>query len=137
MKITITTKIQFLGFMMGASKGVIRRLPVDVKLVYDYIPVDMVVNQVLVAAYHVAQKKSGELSIFHCTTSTYNPFKWEVLGDKVNELLTMFPLKSAVWYPHLKLLSSLLLFKISAIFVHFIPAYILDFITRIAGGRPM
>lgn len=40
-------------------------------------------------------------------------------------------------YPHLKFLSSLFLFKISAIFVHFIPAYILDTITRIAGGRPI
>lgn len=40
-------------------------------------------------------------------------------------------------YPHLKFLSSLLMFKISAIFVHFIPAYILDTITKVAGGRPI
>lgn len=37
----------------------------------------------------------------------------------------------------MKFLSSLFLFKISAIFVHFIPAYILDTITKIAGGRPI
>jgi fatty acyl-CoA reductase len=125
------------GFLMGASKGVVRRLPVGTSLIYDYIPVDMVVNQVLATGYHVAQKRSGELSIFHCTSSTYNPFKWCNVVDKTNELLHMYPLKSAVWYPHLKFLSSLMLFKISAIFIHFIPAYILDFITRIAGGRPM
>lgn len=125
------------GFLMGASKGVIRRLPVSTKLVYDYIPVDTVVNQVLVTAYHVAQKRSGELSVFHCTSSTYNPFKWDEVAEKTNELLHMYPLKSAVWYPHLKLLPSLMLFKISALFVHFLPAYILDFVTRIAGGRPM
>lgn len=34
-------------------------------------------------------------------------------------------------------MSSLFLFKISAIFIHFIPAYILDAITRIGGGRPI
>lgn len=34
-------------------------------------------------------------------------------------------------------MSSLFLFKISAIFFHFIPAYILDFVTRLAGGRPI
>lgn len=44
---------------------------------------------------------------------------------------------SAHRYPHLKFLSSLFLFKISAIFVHFIPAYILDTVTRISGGRPI
>lgn len=34
-------------------------------------------------------------------------------------------------------MSSLFLFKISAILFHFIPAYILDTVTRIAGGRPI
>lgn len=40
-------------------------------------------------------------------------------------------------YPHLRFMSSLFLFKISAILFHFIPAYILDGITRLAGGRPI
>ncbi|KAJ6649352.1 putative fatty acyl-CoA reductase [Pseudolycoriella hygida] len=85
------------GFMMGAAKGVVRRLPIGSGLVYDYIPVDIVVNQTLVTGYHIYEKK----------------------------------------YPHLKFMSSLFLFKISAIFVHFIPAYILDTLTRIGGGRPI
>lgn len=42
---------------MGASKGVVRRLPIGIGLVYDYIPVDVVVNQILVTAYHVNEKK--------------------------------------------------------------------------------
>lgn len=91
----------------------------------------------LVSAYHVSQKRSGELSIFHCTTSTCNPFRWDAVAEKTNELLHMYPLKSAVWYPHLKFVSSLFLFKVSAIFVHFLPAYILDFVTRLSGGRPI
>lgn len=122
------------GFLMGAAKGVVRRLPVAVKLVTDYIPIDIVANQVIATAY---QARTGDLSIFHATSSTHNPFKWEMLQDKVNPYLHQYPLKSAVWYPHLKFLSSLWLFKLSAIFVHFIPAYILDFVTRIAGGRPI
>lgn len=34
-------------------------------------------------------------------------------------------------------MSSLFLFKISAIIFHFWPAYILDFVTRLSGGRPI
>lgn len=45
------------GFLMGASKGVVRRLPVGKDLIYDYIPVDIVVNQLLVAAYQAAKLK--------------------------------------------------------------------------------
>lgn len=125
------------GFLMGAAKGVVRRLPIGAGLVYDYIPVDTVVNQILVTGQHVFEKKSRELTIFHCTSSTCRPFRWQNVQHKVNAHLHKYPLKSAVWYPHLKFLSSLFLFKISAIFVHFIPAYILDTITRIAGGRPI
>lgn len=42
---------------MGASKGIVRRLPVNENLVYDYIPVDIVVNQLLVTGYHVSKIK--------------------------------------------------------------------------------
>lgn len=42
---------------MGASKGIIRRLPVGQDLIYDYIPVDVVVNQLIAAAYHIATTK--------------------------------------------------------------------------------
>lgn len=45
------------GFLMGASKGVVRRLPVGTKLIYDYIPVDVVVNEILVVGQHVAEKQ--------------------------------------------------------------------------------
>lgn len=78
-----------------------------------------------------------KLSIFHCTSSTCNPFRWNNVTDKINSYLHKYPLKSAVWYPHLKFVSTLFLFKLSAIFVHFIPAYILDTVTRICGGRPI
>ena len=40
------------GFLMGASKGVVRRLPVPRKIIYDYIPVDIVTNELIVAAFH-------------------------------------------------------------------------------------
>lgn len=79
----------------------------------------------------------GQLTIFHCTTSTCNPFRWELVDKNVNRYLNSFPLMSSVWYPHLKFVSSLLMFRISAIFVHFLPALLLDTVTRLSGGRPI
>lgn len=43
------------GFMMGASKGVVRRLPVALDLVYDYIPVDIVINNLIAAGFYVGK----------------------------------------------------------------------------------
>lgn len=42
---------------MGASKGVVRRLPVGKSTIYDYIPVDVVVNQILVTSWYVHEKR--------------------------------------------------------------------------------
>lgn len=42
------------GFLMGAANGVIRRLPINVDLVYDYIPVDIVVNYMIVTLWNAS-----------------------------------------------------------------------------------
>uniref|UniRef100_A0A069DUT1 Fatty acyl-CoA reductase n=1 Tax=Panstrongylus megistus TaxID=65343 RepID=A0A069DUT1_9HEMI len=125
------------GFLMGAVKGVVRRLPVDPKLVSDYIPVDVVVNGIIVGAWKAAISKPDETPIFHLTSSTYKPFRWNLVACTVDQLLHKYPLKSAVWYPTLKLLPSIFLFKLSAFFFHWIPAYILDTVTMVSGGRPI
>lgn len=125
------------GFLMGASKGIIRRLPVAKDLVYDYIPVDVVVNQLIVAAVYSATTQATKVQVYHCTSSTRKPFRWASVQNQINNYLHKYPLKSAVWYPHLKLLPNVTWFKISAFFVHFLPAIILDGITKLAGGRPI
>ncbi|KAL2715979.1 putative fatty acyl-CoA reductase CG8306 [Vespula squamosa] len=125
------------GFLMGASKGIVRRLPIARSLIYDYIPVDVVVNTLITTAYAVNRDGGNNVKVYHCTSSTSNPFKWEDIEAKITPYLHKYPLKTAVWYPHLKILNSIFLFKISAFFVHMIPAFILDTITRLFGGRPI
>ncbi|KOX67582.1 hypothetical protein WN51_09018 [Melipona quadrifasciata] len=125
------------GFLMGAGKGVIRRLPVAKELIYDYIPVDLVVNNLITAAYAVNCNSQKELKVYHCTSSTRNPFKWITIEPQINSYLHKYPLQNAVWYPYLKLLPSIFIFKLSAIFMHLIPGYILDTVTKLVGGRPV
>ncbi|CAG4949633.1 unnamed protein product [Parnassius apollo] len=124
------------GFLMGAAKGVVRRLPLAKQNIADYIPVDIVVNQLLVAGWHAAKEKSG-LTVYHCSSSTQKPFRWTMLESKVNEMLHKYPLKSAVWYPHLEFVPTLWMFRVSAIFVHFFPAILLDMLLRLMGGKPI
>lgn len=42
------------GFILGASKGVIRRLPINENIIYDYIPVDVVINYMIIALWHAS-----------------------------------------------------------------------------------
>ncbi|XP_050498453.1 putative fatty acyl-CoA reductase CG8306 [Diabrotica virgifera virgifera] len=125
------------GFLMGAAKGVIRRLPVATNLVYDYIPVDIVVNSLIVAGAHAGHTKTSKVEVYHATSSTREPFRWSSVENKITEYLHKYPLKSAVWYPHLKFLPTITWYKVSAFFVHFFPAILLDTVTRLTGGRPI
>lgn len=74
--------------------------------------------------------RSFEITIFHCTSSTCNPFRWKDIQHKVNGFLHQYPLKSAVWYvfyfKHLYLVetnnqtsTSSNLLQVSALEVHF------------------
>lgn len=61
------------GFLMGASKGVVRRLPVGTSLIYDYIPIDVVVNQILVTGYYVNHKRYDFIILNTSETLLKNP----------------------------------------------------------------
>ncbi|CAG2057843.1 unnamed protein product, partial [Timema podura] len=128
------------GFLMGASKGVVRRLPVDKNLIYDYVPIDIVVNMILVSAAMISANEitneRDEVPIFHCTSSVSNPFRWNTVEKKINIYLHLEPLKSAVWYPYLKLVPTLRHFSLSAWIVHMIPAYFLDLFLKMTGAKP-
>lgn len=80
--------------------------------------------------------RSSQVSIYHCTTSVHNPFRWNMLNNGMNAMLRKYPLKSAAWYPSLKILTTLSIFRFSTIFVHFIPGFFLDLLARLTGGRP-
>uniref|UniRef100_A0A2S2Q417 Fatty acyl-CoA reductase n=1 Tax=Sipha flava TaxID=143950 RepID=A0A2S2Q417_9HEMI len=131
------------GFIMGASKGVVRRLPVNQSLIYDYIPVDVVINTIIASTWFSAQFPNnapivdGQTPVFHCTTSTCNPFHWKAVKPVLSNTLHSFPIRGAVWYPNIKFLPNLYMYWISSAIFHFIPGYILDFVTKISGGRPM
>lgn len=52
-------------------------------------------------------------------------------------ILTKHIIALSFRYPNLKLVKSLFLFRLGAILFHFIPAFFLDLVTKLSGGRPM
>lgn len=124
------------GFFMGAANGVVRRLPVDENLIYDYIPVDVVVNYILVAGWDTANQKPQQTPVYHVTSSTCNPFRWNCLSSQMTNILHDYPSAKAIWYPTLKLLPSIQLYKISSYIFHFIPALFFDAMLKVTGQRP-
>jgi alcohol-forming fatty acyl-CoA reductase len=79
----------------------------------------------------------GQTPVFHCTTSTCNPFRWKDISSILSDTLHKYPIYGSVWYPNIKFLPNLFMYWISSAIYHFIPAYILDSITILAGRKPM
>lgn len=58
----------FAGIIAAAGKGVFRTMLCHPDKIADLIPVDMVINIMLVAAWKVAASKSKEIPVYNCCT---------------------------------------------------------------------
>lgn len=65
--------------------------------VVDLIPVDYVVNTILAISYHTATNPPGDrMAIYHCATSSRNPFYWDAFRQAVVGYFQRNPSKRAV-----------------------------------------
>uniref|UniRef100_A0A1B0ARC3 Fatty acyl-CoA reductase n=1 Tax=Glossina palpalis gambiensis TaxID=67801 RepID=A0A1B0ARC3_9MUSC len=124
------------GLLSALAKGLFRSIVCEQNYVADVVPVDIVINLMIAAAWRKATHKTDNFSIYNCCTGQRHPIKW---GEFVNHTLSMVrkhPLESCVWYPSGVLRRSTTLNTIYGIFVHYIPAYLLDALARLMGKKP-
>ncbi|XP_050664686.1 fatty acyl-CoA reductase wat-like [Leptidea sinapis] len=129
------------GVAVGSVTGMLRTIQVNRDMTADLVPVDFVVNALIAASYSVSQAyntsvKPQEPPIFNFVSSVENRMTW---GDFFNQNMKRVdrqPVSNAVWYISLTLTKSALINRINMIFLHFIPAVILDFLSLCVGRKP-
>ena len=52
----------------------------EVQTVLDIVPVDIVVNLLIVSSWQKSINKTNKIDIFHCTTGGLHPFRWGEMG---------------------------------------------------------
>jgi len=68
------------GLVLSLGLGLLHVMMGNPKCIMDCIPVDYVVNTLLVASWHTALNPPGKrMPIYHSSSSTKNPFTWEQL----------------------------------------------------------
>lgn len=60
--------ILILGIIAAAGKGLFRTMLCDPHKTADLVPVDMVINVMIVSAWRVGTMKTKELKIYNCCT---------------------------------------------------------------------
>ena len=105
--------------------------------VADLVPVDIVINLMICAAWRTATRRSDVITVYNCVTGQQNPITWKQFVDMSFKYSRKHPVSDAVWYPGGHCRDSPFFNRISVTFLHMLPAHILDFFARIRGSKPI
>ena len=90
--------------LAACQSGLMRTMHVGKEIVADLIPVDVVINSMIVAAWKRGSESknnfSGPLPIYNCTSGNLNPITWGQIEEWGMDSIRRHPFdsKTMVWY---------------------------------------
>ncbi|XP_045457844.1 fatty acyl-CoA reductase wat-like, partial [Melitaea cinxia] len=128
------------GVAVGTVTGMLRTMECDASVTAEIVPVDIVVNCLMVAAYDVHKEYTkGTLSeppIFNYVSSVENRITWGEFMHLNLSRIDNHPFSNAVWYASLTLTKSAFLHYIYRFFLHLLPAAMVDGLAICIGKKP-
>lgn len=124
------------GLIIGAGKGVIRSMHCNGNYHADIIPCDMVANATIALAWRVGLKNSSEPMFVNVTEGGRNELTWEHAIYTGEKIVIENPFSGPLWYPGGKITSSAIRHWFAVMFLHLLPAYLLDGLIVVCGNKP-
>ncbi|XP_060534283.1 putative fatty acyl-CoA reductase CG5065 [Cylas formicarius] len=124
------------GILAAAGKGLFRTMLCQKDKVADLVPVDMVINLMVTSAWWVATSKPSDLPIYNCVTGMRKPVTWNNFIQLGFNYFRVHPLSGVAWYPNGTVTSWKSVNVINRCVLQLIPAYVLDAVTWLTGGKP-
>lgn len=75
--------------------------------------------------------------MYNCTSGQLNKLDWETCRRKVLKYSRIYPSKYVMMYPNFTYRTSRFVHFFYEIFLHFLPAYLYDFVLRYKGMKPI
>ncbi|EDW83348.1 uncharacterized protein Dwil_GK22366 [Drosophila willistoni] len=116
------------GIMMEIGKGGISSILGDKDMICDIIPVDFVVNAMIMMIH---KSRLGSISICNATSGVTNPITWQRLGDLTMKWSRIYPTKRMIMFPNFKYRRNALKHELAVWLLHFVPALLMDLRTLI------
>ncbi|KAM8706072.1 hypothetical protein ACLKA7_010372 [Drosophila subpalustris] len=120
------------GIMMEIGKGGISSILGDKNLICDIIPVDFVVNAMIMMVH---KAELGSISICNATSGVTNPISWQRLGELTMKWSRIYPTKRMIMFPNFKYRRSPWKHELAVWMLHFVPAIIMDLRTLLLGQK--
>ncbi|CAG9767884.1 unnamed protein product [Ceutorhynchus assimilis] len=125
------------GIIAAAGKGLFRTMLCDKTKKADLVPVDTVINLMIVSAWRIASCKTKEIPIYNCVTGQRKPIKWNTFIEICFKYLRIHPLSDINWYPDGSVTASRSVNFFKRYLFHWLPAYLIDSVVWVTGGKPI
>ncbi|XP_052863077.1 putative fatty acyl-CoA reductase CG5065 [Anopheles cruzii] len=126
------------GIMMEIGRGTISSIMCDERCTMDVIPVDIVCNTLIAAAWETQLScPSAPLRVYNCTSGQINGIKWHEYGRLTQQSAVRNPTKYVMLYPGFRFRTNRAVHKLVELLLHFLPAYLFDVVMRAQGTRPI
>ncbi|XP_014258435.1 fatty acyl-CoA reductase wat-like [Cimex lectularius] len=124
------------GIVVGAGCGVLRSMYCDLDCIANIVPVDMAVSAMLTGAIKRIQDPPADdtIPIYHFVSSTDNPLKWREFKRLIELHGQDVPPIKAIWCYFMTTHRYKINHYIAILFLHYLPAIILDTITKLTKG---
>ncbi|XP_065213070.1 putative fatty acyl-CoA reductase CG5065 [Planococcus citri] len=126
------------GFFVAAGKGIIRTTMLNLDAKSELIPVDMAINSILVLPWDTSREKLlNEISVYNISPNSQENFTWRYISNCLKNTSTRYPPVTLFWYPNFNpAANNIFVYTIKCIFLHYLPAYTIDFVLLIIGQKP-
>ncbi|XP_066991212.2 fatty acyl-CoA reductase wat [Anabrus simplex] len=136
------------GVMVGAGVGLLKTLNCNEKCIANIVPVDMAVNALIASVWDIACNNNNNnnknnnkgdkttVPIYNYVSSCDQPLSW---GEFMNLAMThgmAIPTIRSIWYYSFRLTKNRLLYLVQVLFLHFLPALLVDTVIVLARGKP-
>ncbi|XP_061399413.1 fatty acyl-CoA reductase wat-like [Musca vetustissima] len=127
------------GMLVACGLGIMRTNHADPDIVPDIIPVDMVVNSLLVTGYKHAKandkliRSDRKLEVYNCSLSSKRHLSMGTIIDMGKKTVLKYPYEKCIWLPEGSITRCAFWHYLRFFGLQVIPAILLDIFIRLAG----
>ncbi|CAB3233823.1 unnamed protein product [Arctia plantaginis] len=125
------------GIIAAVGKGIFRTMLGTGTKVADLVPVDTVINLMIVCAWRTHLRRGEGVVVYNCCTGQQNPITWSRFVKTSFKYMRKHPFSEVVWYPGGDITSNRLKHGTLSLLQHRAPALAMDLVSSATGKKPM
>ncbi|EEB15404.1 conserved hypothetical protein [Pediculus humanus corporis] len=127
------------GLLVASGKGIIRTIYGNPECSSDYIPVDLAIKGIIVAAWYqgISRGMNPDLVVYNASSYAIKQITQEKLTQIAHHATVQVPLNDIIWFPTATTTNCKFIYYANVLLLHVLPAIVIDFILKLYKKKPM